>query len=34
VIWLCRIAKRSLAILQQPIAKHLLTILATSHRLN
>jgi hypothetical protein len=34
VIWLCCIAKRSLAILQQPIAKHMLAILATSYRLN
>ncbi len=34
MIWLCRIAKRSLAILQQPIAKLMLEILATSYRLN
>ncbi len=35
MIWLCRIAKRSLAILQQAIAKHnMLAILATSYRLN
>jgi hypothetical protein len=34
VIWLCRIAKRSLAILQQPIAKHMLVIFATSYRLS
>jgi hypothetical protein len=34
VIWLCCIAKRLLAILRQPIAKHMLTILATSYRLN
>jgi hypothetical protein len=34
VIWLCRIAKRLLAILQQPIAKLLLAILATSYCLN
>jgi hypothetical protein len=32
VIWLCRIAKRLLAILQQPIAEHMLAILATSYR--
>jgi hypothetical protein len=29
VIWLCGIAKRSLVILQQPIAKHMLMILVT-----
>ncbi len=34
VIWLCSIAKRLLAILQQPIAKHMLAILATSYCLN
>ena len=34
MIWLCRIAKRSLAILRQPIAKHMLVILATSYCLN
>jgi hypothetical protein len=34
VIWLCLIAKCSLAILRQPIAKHMLAILATSYRLN
>ncbi len=36
MIWLCLIAKpkHSLAILRQPIAKHMLAILATSHCLN
>ncbi len=34
VIWLCCIAKCLLAILRQPIAKHMLAILATSYRLN
>jgi hypothetical protein len=34
VIWLCHIAKCSLAILQQPIAKHMLAISATSYCLN
>ncbi len=34
MIWLCRIAKRLLAILQQPIAKHMLASLATSYCLN
>jgi hypothetical protein len=34
VIWLCRIAYPSLAILRQPIAKHMLAILATSYHLN
>jgi hypothetical protein len=34
VIWLCCIAKHSLAILRQPIAKHMLAILANSYRLN
>ncbi len=34
MIWLCCIAKRSLAILRQPIAKHMLAILATSYCLN
>ncbi len=34
VIWLCHIAKRSLAILRQTIAKHKLTILVTSYCLN
>ncbi len=34
MIWLCCIAKCSLAILQQPIAKHTLAILATSYCLN
>ncbi len=35
MIWLCRIAKRLLAILQQAIAKHnMLVILVTSYRLN
>jgi hypothetical protein len=34
MIWQCRIAKRSLAILQQPIAKHMLAILANSYRLS
>ncbi len=34
MIWLCLIAKCSLAILQQPIAKHTLAMLATSYRLN
>ncbi len=33
MIWLCRITKCSLAILQQPIAKHMLAILATSYAL-
>ncbi len=34
VIWLCFIAKCSLAIWQQPTAKHMLSILATSYCLN
>ncbi len=34
MIWLCCIAKHSLAILQQPFAKHMLVILATSYRFN
>ncbi len=34
MIWLCLIAERLLAILRQPIAKHMLAILATSYRLN
>ncbi len=34
MIWLCLIAKCSLAILRQPIAKHMLAILATSYCLN
>jgi hypothetical protein len=33
-MWLCLIAKCSLAIWRQPIAKHLLAILATSYCLN
>ncbi len=32
MIWLCRITKRSLAILGQPIAKHMLAIFATSYQ--
>ncbi len=34
MIWLCLIAKSSLAIWQQPIAKHMLTSLVTSYCLN
>ncbi len=34
LIWLCRIAKCSLAILQEPIAEHMLAILTTSYHLN
>jgi hypothetical protein len=34
VIWLCRIAKCSLAILRKPVAKLMLAILATSYCLN
>ncbi len=34
MIWLCRIVKRLLAILRQPIAKRMLAILATSYCLN
>ncbi len=34
MFWQCCIAKRSLAILQQPITKHFLAILATSYCLN
>ena len=33
-MWLCLIAKCSLAIWRQPIAKHMQAILATSYRLN
>jgi hypothetical protein len=34
VIWLCLVAKLLLAILRQPIAKHMLAILATSYHLS